>query len=71
MSGMFCYHLIIEEVRMDKLARYLPPLARLFLNGIFVWSGYAKLTDPSRTAQYIAGMGIPGTGSDDLGRCDC
>jgi putative oxidoreductase len=44
---------------MDSIARYLPPLGRLLLSSLFIWSGYAKLVDPSGTAQYFAMMGVP------------
>jgi putative oxidoreductase len=44
---------------MENIARYLPPLARLLLSSIFVWAGYAKLMDPSGTAQYFAMVGVP------------
>jgi putative oxidoreductase len=47
---------------MDTTARYLPPLARLLLSSIFVWAGYAKLMDPSGTAQYFAAAGVPAPG---------
>ena len=47
---------------MDKIASYLPPLARVLLSSLFVWAGYAKLVDPSGTAQYFAGSGVPAPG---------
>jgi uncharacterized membrane protein YphA (DoxX/SURF4 family) len=43
-----------------KLRDYLPPLGRLLLSGLFVWSGYGKLMDPAGNAQFIASEGIPG-----------
>ena len=47
---------------MDSIARYLPPFARLLLSSIFIWAGYAKLMDPSGTAQYFAGIRVPAPG---------
>jgi len=44
---------------MNRISSYLPPVARLLLCSIFIWSGYAKLTDPSGTAQYFTGAGVP------------
>jgi putative oxidoreductase len=47
---------------MDRIASYLPALGRLLLSGLFIWSGFAKLKNPSGTAQFFGAMGIPAPG---------
>jgi len=47
---------------MVKVCRYLPPLGRFLLCSLFIWAGYAKLTNPGQTAQYFASDGVPAPG---------
>jgi len=44
---------------MVDLRAYLPPLGRLLLSGLFVWSGFGKLMNAAVTTQYFASHGIP------------
>ncbi len=39
--------------------KYLPPLGRLLLCSIFIWSGIGKLMNPSGMAAYAAAHGLP------------
>lgn len=41
------------------LCSWLPPLGRLLMCGLFLWSGTGTLTDPAGTAGYIASLGLP------------
>jgi putative oxidoreductase len=44
---------------MDALAKFLPPLGRIFLALIFVLSGLRKLGSVGTTAEQMANHGIP------------
>jgi len=52
----------IWKDKLVKLRDYLPPLGRLLLCGLFVWSGCGKLMDPTGTAQFLATEGVPAPG---------
>ena len=38
---------------------YLPLLGRVLLSSLFIWEGVVQLSDPARTATYIASLHIP------------
>ena len=38
---------------------YLPFLARVLMSSLFIWDGVVQLSDPARTATYIASLHIP------------
>ena len=44
---------------MSSLTRFAPLVGRLLIAAIFVMSGYAKITAPGPTQDYIAAAGLP------------
>src|ERR1700691_4213202 len=45
---------------MDNLKTWLPPLARLLLSSVFIWTGITQLRDPAGTEQYFEHVHVPG-----------
>ncbi len=40
-------------------SKYLLPVARLLMCGLFIWDGVLQLRDPSGTIEYFASLNVP------------
>ena len=49
----------MSDAALNNLKLYLPPLGRVLLSSLFLWDGILELRDPSATAEYFAGVGVP------------
>ncbi len=44
---------------MHAIKTYLPPLGRLLMSSLFIWSGVGKLMNPAGTVKYFIGVHVP------------
>ena len=44
---------------MVGLCAYLPPIGRVLLSSLFIWSGFGKLMNTAGTTEYLATQGVP------------